>query len=286
MRGKGSDKKRGKEVRKDRRSKSRKLMDEGPHHKEPSPKKERKSGERKGIRLNKYIADAGVCSRREADDLIASGSISVNGKVVTELGTRVSPKDEVHFGKERLNREKTVYVLLNKPKDYITTNSDEKGRRTVLELVRKACRERIYPVGRLDRNSTGLLLLTNDGELAEKLTHPRHKVKKLYQAELDRNLAEKDLQALLKGVELDDGKAAVDAASYVKEAGNRKTVGIELHSGRNRVIRRLFEALGYNVKKLDRVVYAGLTKKDLPRGKWRYLTDKEVQFLKMRERPK
>lgn len=286
MRGKGSGKKRGKAVHKDRRSKSRKLMDEGPHRNSPSSGgKRKKSGKREGIRLNKYIADAGVCSRREADDLIASGAIKVNGQVVTEMGTRVSPDDEVHFGKERLDREKKVYVLLNKPKDYITTNSDERGRKTVLELVKKAGKERIYPVGRLDRQSTGLLLLTNDGELAEKLMHPRHKVKKLYHVELDKNLAEKDLDAILKGVELEDGKASVDAAAYVKDT-DRKSVGVELHSGRNRVIRRIFEALGYKVKKLDRVAYAGLTKKDLPRGKWRYLTEKEVQFLKMRERPK
>jgi 23S rRNA pseudouridine2605 synthase len=262
-------------------------MDEGPHRTEEKKKASSKKKEegKKGVRLNKFIANAGLCSRREADDLIAAGSIKVNGEVVSELGTRVSPQDDVRFGDRRLQLEKTVYVLLNKPKDHITSSSDEKGRRTVMELVKNACKERLYPVGRLDRNSTGLLLLTNDGELAEKLTHPRHKVKKLYEVELDRNVAQKDLDALLSGVELEDGKFAVDAASYVKGVPNKKTIGIELHSGKNRIVRRLFEALGYKVKKLDRVMYAGLTKKDLPRGKWRYLTEKEVHFLKMRQAP-
>ncbi len=287
--GKGPSKKRkGDKPSKDRRSGSRKLMDEGPHRKEGKADRGgqgKADAKKKGIRLNKFIANAGLCSRREADDLIAAGSIKVNGEVVNELGTRVSPKDEVRFGDRRLQIEKNVYVLLNKPKDTITSASDEKGRRTVMEYVKNACKERLYPVGRLDRNSTGLLLLTNDGALAEKLTHPRHRVKKLYHVELDRNLAQKDLDALLKGVELEDGEFAVDAASYVKGAPNKKSVGIELHSGKNRILRRLFEALGYKVKKLDRVVYAGLTKKDLPRGKWRYLTDKEVSFLKMRETP-
>ncbi len=288
---KGPDKggKRREPVRKDRRSGSRKLMDEGPHRQgggKGKKKPERgKSESQKGIRLNKFIANAGLCSRREADDLIAAGSISVNGKTVTELGTRVSPHDDVRFGKQRLSRERTVYILLNKPKDTITSASDERGRKTVNDLIGKACKERVYPVGRLDRNSTGLLLLTNDGELAEKLTHPRHNVKKLYQVELDKNVSETDLNRLIQGVELEDGKTQVDAASYVQGAGSRKTVGIELHSGKNRVIRRLFETLGYQVKKLDRVMYAGLTKKDLPRGKWRYLTEKEVEFLKMRKRP-
>lgn len=288
QRGKGSGPKqrneKGTKPSKDRRSRSRKLMDEGPHRqkKGKGPKKKQEGKRGSGIRLNKYIADAGVCSRREADDLIAAGSVKVNGEVVTELGTRVDPKDEVHFGDRKLSREKNVYVLLNKPKDHITTASDERGRRTVMDLVRLPGKERIYPVGRLDRQSTGLLLLTNDGALAEKLTHPRHKVKKLYQVELDQNLADKDLNALLQGVELDDGKMAVDSASYVK-GSSKRTVGVELHSGKNRILRRLFEALGYKVKKLDRVMYAGLTKKDLPRGKWRYLSEKEVQFLKMRE---
>lgn len=262
-------------------------MDEGTHRKGEGTRNKGTSNEQqKGIRLNKYIADAGVCSRREADDLIAAGSITVNGAVVSELGSRVSPEDDVRLGNRRLKREQEVYVLLNKPKDTITSASDEKERRTVTELVKNACKERLYPVGRLDRNTTGLLLLTNDGELTEKLTHPRHKVKKLYHVELDRNLAKTDLDALLKGVELDDGKFAVDAASYVKGTSNQKTVGVELHSGKNRILRRLFEALGYKVKKLDRVIYAGLSKKDLPRGKWRYLTEKEVHFLKMRQTPK
>ncbi len=278
-------KKKDQPANKDRRSRSRKLMDEGPHRKGSGPRSEKKeSGENKGIRLNKFIADSGLCSRREADDLIAAGSIKVNGETVSALGTRVDPNADVRFGERRLQREKNVYVLLNKPKDVITSASDEKGRRTVLDLVSNAGKERLYPVGRLDRHTTGLLLLTNDGALAEKLTHPRHNVKKLYQVELDRNLAEKDLDALLKGVELEDGKFAVDGASYVKGAG-RASIGIELHSGKNRILRRLFEALGYKVKKLDRVMYAGLSKKDLPRGKWRYLTEKELQFLKMRQAP-
>lgn len=260
-------------------------MDEGPHRKEEKEGSKKEEGKAKGIRLNKFIANAGLCSRREADDLIAAGSIKVNGEVVSQLGTRVSPNDDVRFGDRRLKRERSVYILLNKPKDYITSSSDEKGRKTVMELVKKACKERLYPVGRLDRNTTGLLLLTNDGALAEKLTHPRHQVKKLYQVELDRNLAQKDLDALTKGVELEDGPFAVDSASYVTGASSKKTVGVELHSGKNRIVRRLFESLGYQVKKLDRVMYAGLTKKDLPRGKWRYLTEKEVHFLKMRQAP-
>lgn len=260
-------------------------MDQGPHRKSGDTRSQEKSSkENKGIRLNKFVADSGLCSRREADDLIAAGSIQVNGETVSELGTRVDPKADVRFGERRLNREQNVYVLLNKPKDVITSASDEKGRRTVLDLVRNAGKERLYPVGRLDRHTTGLLLLTNDGGMAEKLTHPRHNVKKLYQVELDRNLAEKDLNALLKGLELEDGTFAVDGASYVKGAG-RKAVGVELHSGKNRILRRLFETLGYKIKKLDRVMYAGLTKKDLPRGDWRYLTEKEVQFLKMRQAP-
>ncbi len=270
--------------RKDRRSKSRKLMEQG-EHKQKNPRYRRKPGKKaatgdQGLtRLNKYIAHAGICSRREADDLIASGAVKVNGQVVTELGTKVSPKDKVQYGGETLNTEKKVYVLLNKPKDHITTTEDDRGRRTVMHLVRNACRERIYPVGRLDRNTTGLLLFTNDGELAKKLTHPKHRVIKIYHVEVDRNVKENDLKQLIEGIQLEDEKVTVDNAAYV--GSDRKQVGVELHSGQNRVVRRLFEALGYDVRKLDRVMYGNLTKKDLPRGKWRYLSEKEVGQLKM-----
>jgi 23S rRNA pseudouridine2605 synthase len=231
-------------------------------------------------RLNKFIANTGVCSRREADELITAGVITVNGKVVTELGTKVKPGDEVRYNNETLVTEKTVYVLLNKPKDYITTVDDPQERRTVLHLVSKACKERIYPVGRLDRNTTGLLLLTNDGELTKRLTHPSYRVKKLYSVELDRNLTKEDMKSIIEGVMLDDGVVEVDQVAW-EDKENRSRVGIEIHSGRNRVIRRLFESLGYKVKKLDRVVFAGLTKKDLPRGRYRHLTPMEVNMLKM-----
>ncbi len=244
-------------------------------------KEERSSREGAGsIRLNKYIAHAGICSRREADKLIESGAIRVNGEVVTELGVKVRPEDEVRYGKQRIDPEPYVYILLNKPKDHITTTSDEQGRKTVMRLVRDAGGQRLYPVGRLDRNTTGLLLLTNDGELAQKLTHPRQRVSKLYHVVLDRNLKPGDLEKLTEGVELDDGKVAADSVSYVEGANNKREVGMTLHSGKNRVIRRMFEALGYNVKNLDRVMFAGLTKKDLARGKWRYLSGKEVRTLK------
>lgn len=232
------------------------------------------------VRLNKFIANTGVCSRREADELITAGVITVNGKVVTELGTKVRPGDEVRYNNETLYTEKPVYVLLNKPKDYITTADDPQERRTVLQLVSKACKERIYPVGRLDRNTTGLLLLTNDGELTKRLTHPSYRIKKLYSVELDRNLTKEDMKSIIEGVQLDDGVVEVDQVAW-EDKEVRSKIGIEIHSGRNRVIRRLFEALGYNVKKLDRVVFAGLTKKDLPRGRYRHLTPMEVNMLKM-----
>jgi 23S rRNA pseudouridine2605 synthase len=230
------------------------------------------------LRLNRYIANAGICSRREADALIAAGEIKVNGEVVTEMGYKVQPSDTVQYGKTNLNREKSVYVLLNKPKDFITTTEDPEGRRTVMDLVASASKERIFPVGRLDRNTTGLLLFTNDGEVAQKLSHPSHKNKKIYQVELSQPLAEEDLRKIAEGLELEDGKAVVDDVAVV--AGNAHFVGIEIHIGRNRIVRRIFEHLGYEVVALDRVQYAGLTKKDLPRGKWRFLSEQEVIRLK------
>lgn len=232
------------------------------------------------IRLNRYIANAGICSRRKADELIEAGVITVNGKVITELGSKVDPrKDEVRYNGERLRREKMVYVLLNKPKDYITTTDDPQERRTVMQLVAKATRERIYPVGRLDRNTTGLLLLTNDGNLAEKLSHPRNNIAKIYHVELDRNLTQGDLNKISFGLELEDGLVKPDTISYVQGASKRE-IGIQIHSGKNRIVRRIFEHLGYDVIRLDRVVYANLTKKDLPRGRWRYLEEKEIIQLK------
>ena len=231
------------------------------------------------IRLNKFIANAGVCSRREADVLIQAGAIKVNGIVVTELGVRVGPRDKVQYGDQTLTGEKMMYVLLNKPKGYITTSEDPYDRKTVMELVSDACRERIYPVGRLDRNTTGLLLLTNDGDLAKKLTHPRHKVKKIYHIELDKALTKSDMIRISEGIELEDGVVKADEIAYTGES--KREIGIELHSGKNRVVRRIFEVLEYEVVKLDRVSFAGLTKKDLTRGRWRFLTESEVNYLKM-----
>lgn len=232
------------------------------------------------IRLNRYIANAGICSRRKADELIAAGVITVNGEVVTSLGTKVDPaKDEIRYNNERLKREKMVYILLNKPKDYITTTDDPQERRTVMQLVAKATKERIYPVGRLDRNTTGLLLLTNDGQLAEKLSHPRNNVTKIYHVELNKNLTQGDFNKIQFGLELEDGFIKPDDLSYIAGASKRE-VGIQIHSGKNRIVRRIFESLGYEVVKLDRVVYANLTKKDLPRGRWRYLDEKELIQLK------
>lgn len=236
------------------------------------------SGAEETIRLNKYIANAGVCSRREADGLIAEGEIRVNGQVVTEMGQRVTLADRVTYQGKVLNPEKLVYVLLNKPKDFITTTSDPQERRTVMQLVAKAAKERIYPVGRLDRNTTGLLLLTNDGDLAKKLTHPSHGVKKLYQVDLDRPIADDDFFAIQQGLVLEDGVATVDEIGVVD--GRRTSLGVQVHIGRNRIVRRIFEHLHYEVLRLDRVMYAGLTKKDLPRGHWRYLSDAEVIQLK------
>lgn len=232
------------------------------------------------IRLNRYIANAGICSRRKADELIEAGVISVNGEAVTELGHKVNPmKDVIRYNGETLKREKMTYVLLNKPKDYITTTDDPQERRTVMQLVEKASKERIYPIGRLDRNTTGLLLMTNDGDLADKLSHPRNNITKIYQVELNKSLSQGDLNKIAFGLELEDGLIKVDEISYVAGA-SKKEVGVQIHSGKNRIVRRIFEHLGYEVVKLDRVVYANLTKKDLPRGRWRYLDEKEIIQLK------
>jgi len=234
------------------------------------------------IRLNKYIAGSGVCSRREADRLIESGAVSVNGKIVTQLGTKISPSDNVQFGGETLRKEKLVYILLNKPKDYITTTDDPENRKTVMALIANACKERIYPVGRLDRATTGLLLFTNDGEIAKKLMHPRYGVKKIYHVELDKGLTKADMEKIRNGVELEDGVAEVDEIAYDEGGNDKKCIGIEIHLGKNRIVRRIFESLDYKVLKLDRVFYAGLTKKDLPRGRWRFLTSMEISMLKMK----
>jgi len=233
------------------------------------------------IRLNKYIANAGICSRREADKLIAAGAVSVNGKVVTELGTKISANDKVQYGDQSLKREKLRYVLLNKPKGFITTTDDPQERKTVMNLISKACHERIYPVGRLDRNTTGVLLFTNDGELTKKLLHPKHGVQKIYHVVLDKALTKKDMMQVIEGITLDDGLIKVDAVEYVGDGKDKKQIGIELHSGKNRIVRRIFEKLEYKVVRLDRVSFAGLTKKNLPRGEWRFLGEKEVNFLKM-----
>lgn len=232
------------------------------------------------IRLNKFLANAGVCSRREADDFIQAGVVTVNGEVVTELGTKVLRTDIVKFHEEPVSLEKKVYVLLNKPKDYVTTSDDPQQRKTVMDLVKDACPERIYPVGRLDRNTTGVLLLTNDGDLASKLTHPKFLKKKIYHVYLDRNVTARDLQQIAEGVTLDDGEIKADEVQYADPV-DKKQVGIEIHSGKNRIVRRIFESLGYKVLKLDRVQFAGLTKKNLRRGDWRYLTEEEVGRLRM-----
>ncbi|WP_288317268.1 pseudouridine synthase [Xylanibacter muris] len=232
------------------------------------------------IRLNKFLANAGVCSRREADEFIQAGVVSVNGTVVTELGTKVLRNDVVKFHDQIVNIEKKVYVLLNKPKDYVTTSDDPQQRKTVMDIVKNACSERIYPVGRLDRNTTGVLLLTNDGNLASKLTHPKFLKKKIYHVYLDRNITAHDLQQIRDGIMLEDGEIKADAVEYA-DATDKKQVGIEIHSGKNRIVRRIFESLGYRVTKLDRVQFAGLTKKNLRRGDWRYLTEEEVDRLRM-----
>ena len=232
------------------------------------------------IRLNKFLANAGVCSRREADEFITAGVVSVNGEVVTELGTKIKRGDEVKFHDQTVSIERKIYVLLNKPKDTVTTSDDPQARRTVMDLVKDACDERIYPVGRLDRNTTGVLLLTNDGDLASKLTHPKYLKKKIYHVHLDKNLTKADMEQIAAGIQLDDGEIQADAISYTDDF-KKDEVGIEIHSGKNRIVRRIFESLGYKVVKLDRVFFAGLTKKGLRRGEWRYLTEQEVNFLRM-----
>ena len=249
----------------------------------PKPESKKSTGVAPGsedlIRLNKYLSNAGIASRREADKLIQSGAVKVNGEVVNQLGHKIKPTDKVTYGDTKVKGERKVYLLLNKPKDYITTVDDPQERKTVMELIRGACSERVYPVGRLDRNTSGVLLFTNDGELTKKLTHPKYGIKKVYQVTLNRALKPDDFRSITEGVELEDGQVVADDVAFVGEG--RKEIGIEIHTGRNRVVRRLFEHLGYDVIKLDRVVFAGLTKKDLPRGKFRFLTPKEIGFLQM-----
>jgi 23S rRNA pseudouridine2605 synthase len=272
--------------------KSRSRFDAGPayepqykldRYKERAPAKiqkkiaqtDRRSDE---IRLNRYIANAGICSRRDADKLIEAGEIKVNNKVITEMGYQVMPTDIVKYGNRKLNREKPVYLLLNKPKDFLTTTDDPNDRKTVMELVKNATESRIYPVGRLDRNTTGLLLLTNDGELADKLTHPSNEIEKIYQAELDKPLTDEDFEKIKEGLTLEDGEIKVDDLAKVTPDGY--VIGVKIHSGKNRIVRRIFEHLGYEVTKLDRTTFSGLTKKDLPRGSWRFLTERELVKLK------
>ena len=231
------------------------------------------------VRLNKFLANAGVCSRREADELIKSGDISVNGNIVTELGVKVSPKDDIRHKGKKIVREKKVYILLNKPKDFVTTVRDKHADKTVIDLVKNACLERVYPVGRLDKNTTGVLLLTNDGELTKELTPPSYNKKKIYHVHLDKNVSKEHMMQIIEGLQLDEDFITADAIRYADE--NDKTqIGIEIHSGQNRIVRRIFESLGYKIKKLDRVYFAGLTKKNLPRGKWRFLNEKEISMLK------
>ena len=245
-----------------------------------APKQEKKTTENVGIRLNKYISNSGVCSRREADVFIKAGSASVNGKLINEMGYQVMPGDVVRFDGSLITPEKKRYILLNKPKNYITTMDDDRGRKTVMDLVSNASKERIYPVGRLDRNTTGLLLFTNDGELAKKLTHPKHNVQKLYHASLDKKLSMSDMQRISDGFILDEKRVQVDEISYIMNQP-KSEIGVKIHSGRNRIVRRIFEHFNYSVVKLDRVIFAGLTKKDLPRGHWRQLTDLEISNLMM-----
>lgn len=244
-------------------------------HNQPQTK-----GKEELIRLNRFIANSGICSRREADKLITSGEILVNGKIVTELGVKVSRKDRVQFKGKLLDIEKKVYLLLNKPRGYVTTLDDPHAEHTVMELVGNACDERIYPVGRLDKETSGVLLFTNDGVLAKKLTHPGFEKKKIYHVFLNNDFDEKHLEQIKNGIELEDGYIAADSISYVDPA-DKKQVGLEIHSGKNRIVRRIFTHLGYKVARLDRVYFAGLTKKNLPRGKWRFLTPREINFLKM-----
>ncbi len=268
---------RGRQAGKSSTPQNRKRFNSKPKQTAKSPIKKEDTA---GIRLNKFIANSGICSRREADTYIEHGSVTINNKLVTEMGYKVQPGDEVRFDGSLISIEQKRYILLNKPKNYITTMDDDRGRKTVMDLVANATKERIYPVGRLDRNTTGLLLFTNDGELAKKLTHPKHNVRKLYHASLDKKLSLSDLDKLRGEVIIEGKKVFIDAVSYVE--GERKTeVGIEIHSGRNRIVRKIFENYGYTVTKLDRVLFSGLTKKNLPRGRWRELTELELNNLKM-----
>jgi 23S rRNA pseudouridine2605 synthase len=261
----------------------RRSASKSPGHVKPRGKTGRPGSKKSGddaIRLNKYIAAAGICSRREADQLISAGLITVNGKSITQLGSKVNPGDEVRYNGERLQSERLMYLLLNKPKDYVTTTDDPRERKTVMLLIRDACKERVYPVGRLDRNTTGVLLFTNDGELAKKMTHPSHNKKKIYHVFLNKGFTGGDLKKLSEGITLEDGFIQPDAISYASSE-NKREIGLEIHSGKNRIVRRMFESLGYRVDKLDRVYFGGLTKKNLPRGKWRFLSEKEINSLKM-----
>lgn len=268
---------RGKQVRKFTRKTSENTERQQTEARQTAPMPVNENGP---VRLNKFIANSGICSRREADEYISAGLITVNGNVVTELGVKVNPDDDVRFNGERLKGEKKVYVLMNKPKDFVTTTSDPHAEKNVMQLIsRTMCPERIFPVGRLDKTTTGVLLLTNDGELAEKLTHPSFQKKKIYQVTLDKNVKPQDMDKLVEGITLDDGPAYADEVAY--NGDDRSVVGIEIHSGRNRIVRRMFEALGYRVRKLDRVYFAGLTKKNLRRGQWRFLSDEEVTMLKL-----
>ncbi|WP_082063903.1 pseudouridine synthase [Draconibacterium sediminis] len=281
----------GKRVGKSRvieKSEPKKEFKPGKKYGKPAEKKKEAAGPRpklktlsaEGMRLNRFIANAGVCSRREADTFITAGAVTINGQIVTELGIRVLPGDEVRFDGRKIEAERKVYILLNKPKDYVTTTDDPHADKIVMDLIKDACEERVYPVGRLDRNTTGLLLFTNDGDLSKKLTHPKHNKKKVYQVTLDKPVERGHMDMIAAGIELEDGPIAADAISYT-HPDDKTEVGIEIHSGKNRIVRRIFEHFGYRVKKLDRVLFAGLTKKNLPRGKWRILTEKEVKFLKM-----
>lgn len=265
---KNSSKKTGKSVQKSERTKS--LQHDNHINKDAN---------NLGIRLNKFIANAGICSRREADKLIENGEISINGDVINAVGTKVQQGDIVKFKGKVISGEQKKYLLLNKPKDYITTMDDPQGRKTVMDLIEGACSERVYPVGRLDRATTGLLLFTNDGEMTKKLTHPSGNIKKVYQVSLDKNVSQKDLYRLVEGIDLEDGLVTADAALYARDGQDKKIIRIELHSGKNRVIRRMMEALNYKVVRLDRIQFAGLTKKDLPRGRFRFLLDKEIGLL-------
>ncbi|MCK9305511.1 MAG: rRNA pseudouridine synthase, partial [Bacteroidales bacterium] len=268
----------GKRERAERSGRDERGYDNRAREYTPKPRRRKAMGE-EGIRLNKFIANSGICSRREADEYITAGLITVNGEVITELGTKIDSSDDVRFNGERLKGEEKVYILMNKPKDYVTTLTDPNADKTVMDLIAGKCSQRVFPVGRLDKSTTGVLLLTNDGELADKLTHPSNNQKKIYHVFLDKNLSGSDFNKILEGIDLEDGTISADALSYIEE--DKSQIGLEIHSGRNRIVRRVFEHLGYKVKKLDRVFFAGLTKKNLRRGQWRFLTEQEIAILKI-----